>query len=89
MKKKLWILLVFALAGCSVTNYRYCKLKDGQPIETESMSQTSILINSEKTGMEVILHNGSNLTIGKSVVDSSQANTTVQELIPSIEGLLQ
>lgn len=78
------------MTGCSVTNYRYCKYDaKGNPAVTETMTHTAVLIDTEKTGMEVILNNGSNLTLGSSKVDSEHANQTMQTLIPSLEKIVE
>ena len=88
-----WIEVILSLvilfcSSCAPARYRAEYYDSGTLVRKIDVSYCPILINSERVGLDVTLGDGARLKLGKSTINSDNANKTVQKATPSFMGYL-
>ena len=89
MKKLLLTALLLLTVGCSSWSYkRRVEYVDGR-VETITAGQSQCMVFSDRANIEVILTDGSSVTVGKSTIDPEAAVRMAKALEPAILGIIQ
>lgn len=85
----LWIEIVLSIivlmcSSCAPTRYRAEYYDGDKLIKKIDVSYCPILVNTQKTGLDVTLGDGARLQLGESNVNSDEANKTVRTGVPAV-----